>query len=79
MRSATHAAAFRVRRASLNDKFSTEATFEMAYGGLDLFFGGIEGLLGPPIMREGRCRSAGGEAKDGRVAGWRVDRRRVSV
>eukprot|EP00966_Prymnesium_polylepis_P284316 6568088-Prymnesium_polylepis.2 len=30
--------------AALNDKFATEASYEMAYGGLEMFYGGIEGL-----------------------------------
>jgi hypothetical protein len=33
--------------AALNDKFASESTFEMAYGGLELFYGGIEGLSAP--------------------------------
>ena len=32
----------------LNTKFATEAKFEMKYGSLDLFYGGLESLIGPP-------------------------------
>ena len=36
----------------LNNKFHMEGTvqFEMAFGSLDLFFGGLEGVIGPPTM-----------------------------
>ena len=33
-------AAISTAGAALNDKFATEANFEMAYGGLELFYGG---------------------------------------
>ena len=37
--------------ADLNVKFHMEArTYEMAFGSLDLFFGGLEGIIGPPQM-----------------------------
>ena len=38
---------------SLNDKFSTTAKFQMTYGSLSLFYGGLESLLGPPKMYKG--------------------------
>ena len=37
----------------LNDKFSTTAKFQMTYGSLSLFYGGLESLLGPPKMVKG--------------------------
>ena len=37
----------------LNDKFATTAKFQMTYGSLSLFFGGLESLLGPPKMYKG--------------------------
>ena len=37
----------------LNDKFSTTAKFQMTYGSLSLFYGGLESLLGPPKMYKG--------------------------
>ncbi|KOO33679.1 ankyrin repeat protein [Chrysochromulina tobinii] len=39
--------------ASLNDKFATTAKFQMTYGSLSLFYGGLESLLGPPKMYKG--------------------------
>ena len=33
--------------ADLNAKFATEAKFEMKYGSLSLFYGGLESLIGP--------------------------------
>lgn len=35
---------------ALNDKFQVSGKFTMGYGGLDVFFGGLEQLLGPPQM-----------------------------
>ena len=37
----------------LNDKFATTAKFQMTYGSLSLFYGGLESLLGPPKMYKG--------------------------
>jgi hypothetical protein len=34
--------------AQLNDKFQASGKFEMSYGSLSLFYGGLESLLGPP-------------------------------
>jgi len=34
----------------LNDKFMTSAKFELTYGSLSLFYGGLESLIGPPKM-----------------------------
>ena len=36
--------------AELNDKFASSAKFQMTYGSLSLFYGGLESLLGPPKM-----------------------------
>jgi len=36
--------------AALNDKFSATGKFQMSYGSLSLFYGGLESLLGPPQM-----------------------------
>ena len=36
-----------------NDKFQTNAKFQMSYGSLSLFYGGLESLLGPPKMLKG--------------------------
>ena len=36
-----------------NDKFQTNAKFQMSYGSLSLFYGGLESLLGPPKMFKG--------------------------
>ena len=38
--------------AVLNDKFSSSAKFQMSYGSLSLFYGGLESLLGPPQMHK---------------------------
>lgn len=35
---------------ALNAKFQQTGKFMMGYGGLDIFFGGLENLLGPPQM-----------------------------
>ena len=35
---------------ALGERFNTSAKFEMAYGSLDVFFGGLERVLGPPQM-----------------------------
>ena len=43
--------------AQLNDKFSTTAKFQMTYGSLSLFYGGLESLLGPPKMVRGSLLS----------------------
>jgi hypothetical protein len=32
----------------LNDKFATTAKFQMTYGGLSLFYGGLESLVRSP-------------------------------
>ena len=38
----------------LNLKFATDgSTFEMAFGGIDQFYGGLESLVGPPLPFEG--------------------------
>ena len=37
----------------LNEKFGTTAKFQMTYGSLSLFYGGLESLLGPPKMYKG--------------------------
>ena len=37
----------------LNEKFATTAKFQMTYGSLSLFYGGLESLLGPPKMYKG--------------------------
>lgn len=37
----------------LNEKFATTAKFQMTYGTLSLFYGGLESLLGPPKMFKG--------------------------
>ena len=36
--------------AALNDKFQASGKFQMSYGSLSLFYGGLESLLGPPQM-----------------------------
>ena len=36
--------------AQLNDKFASSAKFQMSYGSLSLFYGGLESLIGPPLM-----------------------------
>ena len=38
--------------AALNDKFQTSGKFQMSYGSLSLFYGGLESLLGPPQMHK---------------------------
>ena len=38
--------------AQLNDKFQTSGKFQMSYGSLSLFYGGLESLLGPPQMHK---------------------------
>ena len=48
----------------LQSKFLEEAAFTMSFGGMDSFFGGLEGLVGPPLpqlheaMRREHCMSA---------------------
>ena len=37
----------------MSDKFQTNAKFQMSYGSLSLFYGGLESLLGPPKMVNG--------------------------
>ena len=40
--------------AELNHKFHLEASaYEMAFGSLDLFFEGLEGIIGPPVVLHG--------------------------
>ena len=39
--------------AELNSKFASEAGFEMAFGPRGLFFTGLEGLIGPPLLVQG--------------------------
>ena len=34
--------------AGLHSKFSVESGYDIAFGGLDVFFTGLEGMLGPP-------------------------------
>ena len=41
----------------LNDKFASSAKFQMTYGSLSLFYGGLESLLGPPKMYKGPSSS----------------------
>jgi hypothetical protein len=36
-----------------SDKFQTNAKFQMSYGSLSLFYGGLESLIGPPKMING--------------------------
>ena len=36
-----------------SDKFQSSAKFQMSYGSLSLFYGGLESLLGPPKMYKG--------------------------
>ena len=36
-----------------NGKFKQEGRFDMAYGALALFYGGLEALIGPPTMVDG--------------------------
>ena len=38
--------------AALNDKFQASGKFQMSYGSLSLFYGGLESLLGPPQMHK---------------------------
>ena len=38
---------------AMSDKFQTNAKFQMSYGSLSLFYGGLESLLGPPKMVSG--------------------------
>jgi hypothetical protein len=37
---------------SLNEKFQATGKFQMSYGSLSLFYGGLESLLGPPQMHK---------------------------
>jgi hypothetical protein len=37
---------------ALNAKFANEASFELAVGNLDVFYGGLEKLVGPPRMTQ---------------------------
>ena len=41
-----------------SDKFQTNAKFQMSYGSLSLFYGGLESLLGPPKMVRGSLFNA---------------------
>ena len=43
---------------SLNSKFALEASYQMAFGELGVFYGGLEGLIGPPTFREGSLERA---------------------
>ena len=45
--------AAQVNGSVVNDKFQTNAKFQMSYGSLSLFYGGLESLLGPPKMVNG--------------------------
>ncbi|KOO20837.1 achain structural determinant protein [Chrysochromulina tobinii] len=38
--------------AALNDKFQASGKFQMSYGSLSLFYGGLESLIGPPQMHK---------------------------
>eukprot|EP00325_Prymnesiales_sp_UTEX-LB-985_P002783 CAMPEP_0174705770 /NCGR_PEP_ID=MMETSP1094-20130205/8869_1 /TAXON_ID=156173 /ORGANISM="Chrysochromulina brevifilum, Strain UTEX LB 985" /LENGTH=1050 /DNA_ID=CAMNT_0015903971 /DNA_START=465 /DNA_END=3614 /DNA_ORIENTATION=+ len=38
---------------ALSAKFASEGTFQMAFGSLSMFFGGLEALVGPPKMMNG--------------------------
>ena len=40
-----------------SDKFQTNAKFQMSYGSLSLFYGGLESLLGPPKMYKARAHT----------------------
>ena len=41
--------------AELNEKFeSEEGNFQLAFGSLESFYGGLEAMLGPPLMVQGR-------------------------
>ena len=42
-----------VTTTELNAKFANEASFELAVGNLDVFYGGLEKLVGSPRMRLG--------------------------
>jgi NLR family CARD domain-containing protein 3 len=40
--------------AELNAKFAASpCTFEMSYGSLDIFYGGLDALIGSPVMKDG--------------------------
>jgi len=39
----------------LNDKFQASGKFQMSYGSLSLFYGGLESLLGPPQVSALNC------------------------
>ena len=41
--------------AQLNDKFQATGKFQMSYGSLSLFYGGLESLLGPPQVSALNC------------------------
>jgi len=41
--------------AQLNDKFQASGKFQMSYGSLSLFYGGLESLLGPPQVSALNC------------------------
>ena len=41
--------------AQLNDKFQASGKFQMSYGSLSLFYGGLESLLGPPQVSALKC------------------------
>lgn len=44
--------------AELNEKFAQSGAFEMDFGSLDRFFGGLESLLGPPVLLQGSIKRA---------------------
>ena len=39
----------------LNDKFQASGKFQMSYGSLSLFYGGLESLIGPPQVSALKC------------------------
>jgi hypothetical protein len=41
--------------AALNDKFQASGKFQMSYGSLSLFYGGLESLIGPPQVSALKC------------------------
>ena len=62
----------------LSAKFAADTkdmVYTMSYGALDVFFGGLEKLLGPPRMIDG-ARSG---VAEGRGGGGRQGRRRFSL
>lgn len=51
-----------------NTKFKQEGKFEMAFGALALFYGGLESLIGPPQMIDGSLIKSMEQASGGSVA-----------